>query len=184
MLAELEPIISSATSQNYFELPDFLLAGKTESFSIESFQTYIEPEAGLVQKKDLAEALMPLWLLPCANLVATLGGFNWLRLRTELLPLQLDVLNRATKDATLFLAYDTDHLTLTLNVPKLVKPSKNEFYVTCENEIVNIVWSRGAARYLWTEPVPLGKKIAMEPEFDLDIAPGIQKTQCTFSFAA
>ena len=33
----------------------------------------------------------------------------------------------------------------------------------------------------WTEPVPLGKKLAKEPDFALDIAPRMKTTQCTFS---
>ena len=102
-------------------------------------------------------------------------------MRGPLAPLQLDVLNRATKDATLTPASDKDHLTLTLKVPNLLNPSKDEFSTTCENNIVIIVWTRGKASMSWTEPVPLGKKLAKEPDFALDIAPRMKTTQCTFS---
>ena len=141
MLAEIEPVHYHAVLEYSLQI----LAAKAEPFSIESFRAYVESEADLVTKTDMLKALKPLYLfsgvnsvLSLVSLSATVLGFSWLR--DELAPLKLDVIERATDDATLNLAYDADDLTLTLDVPGVVKPSEKEFYVTCENDIVNVVW--------------------------------------------
>jgi len=188
MLVELDPIITTTVHNHVaHELPLLLLA-KGDVMSLDSFKNYVEMQEGLVKTEDLGKALKPLQdtmnfnfffstAFNCLNLVATLGGFSWMR--GQLAPLQLDVLNRATKDATLTPASDKDHLTLTLKVSNLLNPSKDEFSTTCENNIVIIVWARGKASMTWTEPVPPGKKLATD--FALEIAPRMKTTQCTFS---
>ena len=172
MLVELDPAITTTVHNHVaHELPLVLLAAKGDSLSyIDSLINYLH-----IVNNYLAFNLA----FNCLNLVATVGGFSWMR--TQLAPLQLDMLKRATKDTTLTCASDADHLTLTLTVPNLLNPSKDEFSTTCKNNIVTIVWSRGEAMMAWTEPVPLGKKLAKEPDFALDIAPRMKTTQCTFS---
>ena len=171
MLVELDPAITTTVHNHVaHELPLVLLAAKGDIPSLDSLNNYIA-----WNKFCLAFNLA----FNCLNLVATVGGFSWMR--TQLAPLQLDMLKRATKDTTLTCASDADHLTLTLTVPNLLNPSKDEFSTTCKNNIVTIVWSRGEAMMAWTEPVPLGKKLAKEPDFALDIAPRMKTTQCTFS---
>jgi len=200
MLVELDPTITTTVHNHVaHELPLLLMAkGDVLSLdslknvlSLDSLKNYVEMQEGLVKTEDLKPLQDNIksvqdnikWLVGFngLNLVATLGGFSWMRswMRGQLAPLQLDVLNRATKDATLAPASDKDHLTLTLKVPNLLNPSKDEFSTTCENNIVIIVWARGKASGTWTEPVPPGKKLASD--FALDIAPRMKTTQCTFS---
>lgn len=188
MLVELDPTITTTVHNHVaHELPLVLLA-KGDGLSLDSLKIIVEMQEGLVKTQDLGEALKPLqdtmkWLVRRLQLPEPRRDAWRLQLDagTAVAPLQLDVLNRATKDATLTPASDKDHLTLTLKVPNLLNPSKDEFSTTCENNIVIIVWTRGKARRVWTEPVPLGKKLAKEPDFALDIAPRMKTTQCTFS---
>ena len=93
MLVELDPTITTTVHNHVaHELPLVLLA-KGDGLSLDSLKIIVEMQEGLVKTQDLGEALKPLqdtmkWLVGvnclnlgfnCLNLVATLGGFSWMR---------------------------------------------------------------------------------------------------------
>jgi hypothetical protein len=195
MVHGLESIVHQHPALDY----PLQLLSNHDPFSMESVKNYLETEAGLLQKSDLYPLYffnvvilaVLLWLQGDMDTlrgdISQLRGdmdTNFTQLRGELAPLQLDVLMRATADATLEVVNDADLLTLNLDLLDLVKPSKEEFNVRAQNNIVNVVWSRGAARYSWIKSVPRGKKVAIKPTYDLKIKSHMEGTRCTFVFDA